>query len=168
MATCADLARRLLDAARDDELMASSLLPVKGVTDTGIGFHAHQAVEKAIKAVLSAKQTKFPFTHDLKRLAEFAAESGIDLPATLNGVERLTPFARDERYGSGNPPQPRPRPSAEMGRRGGRLGAKHRRGASRRRASPDVGRPGPNHDWITRTRSAWAAWDEATRCSRRH
>jgi hypothetical protein len=25
MATCADLARRLLDAARDDELMASSL-----------------------------------------------------------------------------------------------------------------------------------------------
>jgi HEPN domain-containing protein len=103
MATCADLARRLLDAARDDELMANSLLPVKGVTDAGIGFHAHQAVEKAIKAVLSMKQTKFPFTHDLDRLKEFAAESGIDLPVALNGVERLTPFARDERYGSETP-----------------------------------------------------------------
>jgi HEPN domain-containing protein len=103
MATCADLARRLLDAARDDELMASSLLPVKGVTDAGIGFHAHQAVEKAIKAVLSVKQTKFPFTHDLERLRDFAEESGIELPATLNDVERLTPFARDERYGSETP-----------------------------------------------------------------
>jgi len=103
MATCADLARRLLDAARDDELMASSLLPVRGVSDAGIGFHAHQAVEKAIKAVLSFDQTKFPFTHDLERLKEFAKESGISLPATLNGVERLTPFARDERYGSETP-----------------------------------------------------------------
>jgi HEPN domain-containing protein len=100
MATCADLARRLLDAARDDELMASSLLPVKGVTDAGIGLHAQQAVEKAIKAVLTVKETEFPFTHDLERLREFAKKSEIDLPTTLNGIEALTPFARDERYGS--------------------------------------------------------------------
>lgn len=100
MATCADLARRLLDAARDDELMASSLLPVKGVTDAGIGFHAHQAVEKAIKAVLAAKGTEFPFTHDLERLRGFSDKSGIELPSTLDDVEALTPFARDERYGS--------------------------------------------------------------------
>jgi HEPN domain-containing protein len=103
MATCADLARRLLDAARDDELMASSLLPVQGVTDAGIDFHAQQAVEKAIKAVLSVKQTKFPFTHDLERLRDFTEKSGIELPATLNGIEHLTPFARDERYGSETP-----------------------------------------------------------------
>ncbi len=103
MATCADLARRLLDAAENDELMAKSVLQVPGVTDAGVGMLTQQAVEKAIKAVLSAKQTKFPFTHDLKQLKEFAKESGIDLPTTLNGVERLTPFARDERYGSEAP-----------------------------------------------------------------
>ncbi|HEV3318703.1 MAG TPA: HEPN domain-containing protein [Solirubrobacteraceae bacterium] len=48
-----DLARRLLDAADNDELMARSLLPVEGVTDAGIGFHAQQAIEKSIKAILA-------------------------------------------------------------------------------------------------------------------
>ncbi len=52
MATSGDLARRLLGAAENDELMARSLLPVEGVTDAGIGFNAQQAVEKGIKAVV--------------------------------------------------------------------------------------------------------------------
>jgi HEPN domain-containing protein len=103
MATNGDLARRLLAAAENDELMASSLLPVEGVTDAGIGLHAQQAVEKAIKAVLSAKGTEFPFTHDLERLKTFAKKSGIDLPTTLDGIEALTPFAFDERYGAEPP-----------------------------------------------------------------
>jgi hypothetical protein len=103
MATSADLASRLLAAAGNDELMAKSVLPVPGVTDAGVGMLAQQAVEKAIKAVLAAKETEFPFIHDLEKLREFAKESGIELPATLNGVERLTPFARDERYGSETP-----------------------------------------------------------------
>jgi HEPN domain-containing protein len=103
MATNGDLARRLLDAAREDELMARSLLPVKGVTDAGIGFHVHQAVEKAIKAVLSAKGTEFPFTHDLERLRHFAKKSGLELPAALDDVEDLNPFAHDERYGTETP-----------------------------------------------------------------
>ncbi len=100
MATNGDLARRLLAAAENDELMAKSVLPVPGVTDAGVGMLCQQAVEKAIKAVLSAKETEFPFTHDLKRLKEFAKQSGIDLPTTLDGIETLNPFARDERYGS--------------------------------------------------------------------
>ena len=103
MATNGDLARRLLGAAREDELMANSLLPVKGVTDAGIGLHAQQAVEKAIKAVLSAEKTEFPFTHDLERLKQFAKKSGIELPTTLDGIKALTPFALDERYGAETP-----------------------------------------------------------------
>lgn len=47
MATSIDLARKLAGLAGDDELMARWLLPVEGVTDAGIGFHAQQAVEKA-------------------------------------------------------------------------------------------------------------------------
>jgi HEPN domain-containing protein len=103
MATNGDLARRLLAAAESDELMAKSVLPVPGVTDAGLGMLCQQAVEKAIKAVLSAKGTEFPFTHDLERLRGFAKKSGIELPTTLDGIEALTPFARDERYGSETP-----------------------------------------------------------------
>lgn len=103
MATSVDLARQLLGAADNDELMARSLLPVKGVTDAGIGFCAQQAVEKAIKAVLSAGGIKFLFVHDLDYLRELCEESGIELPSTLDGMQRLTPFAAAERYGSAEP-----------------------------------------------------------------
>jgi HEPN domain-containing protein len=103
MATSIDLAHGLLGAAENDELMARSLLPVEGVTDAGIGFHAQQAVEKAIKAVLAAKGTEFPFTHNLEHLRDFSEKSGIALPATLDGMEALTPFAAAERYGSEAP-----------------------------------------------------------------
>lgn len=103
MATCADLANRLLAAAEQDELIARSLLPVTGVTDAGIGLHCQQAVEKAIKAALSYRETKFPFVHDLEELGVFAEEHGIALPTTLDGVEALTPFRADERYGAETP-----------------------------------------------------------------
>jgi HEPN domain-containing protein len=103
MATNGDLARLLLGAAREDELAAQSVLRVEGIADAIVGFHVHQAVEKAIKAVLSAKGTEFPFTHDLERLRHFSDKSGIELPAALGGVETLNPFARDERYGSETP-----------------------------------------------------------------
>jgi HEPN domain-containing protein len=104
VATSIDLARQLLDAAVNDELMARSLLPVEGVTDAGIGYHAQQAVEKAIKAVLAAKGIKFPFTHNLDYLRDSVKESGIEeLPSTLDGMEELTPFAAAERYGSPTP-----------------------------------------------------------------
>jgi HEPN domain-containing protein len=100
MATNGDLARRLLGAAKEDELAARAVLGVAGIADSIVGFHAHQAVEKAIKAALAARGTEFPFTHDLARLRDFASASGIELPSTLKDVEDLNPFARDERYGS--------------------------------------------------------------------
>jgi HEPN domain-containing protein len=103
MATPADLARQLLAAAENDELMARSLLPIEEVADAGIGFHTQQAVEKAIKAVLAAKGVRFPFVHDLERLRDVCDESEIELPATLAEIEELTPFAVAERYGSLTP-----------------------------------------------------------------
>lgn len=103
MATSVDLARRLLGAAENDELMARSVLPVEGVTDAGVGNLAQQAVEKALKAALAANAVEFPFTHDLSHLRDVAQNSGIGLPATLDGVEDLTPFALAERYGSEAP-----------------------------------------------------------------
>jgi len=103
MATNGDLARRLLGAAQDDELAARSVLRVEGIADTIVGFHTHQAVEKALKAVLAAKGVKFQFTHDLGVLRQQSKESGIALPTALDDVEDLNPFASDERYGAETP-----------------------------------------------------------------
>lgn len=48
------VAADLLARARDDAEAVSATVAVAGVTDAIVGFHAQQAVEKAIKAVLAA------------------------------------------------------------------------------------------------------------------
>jgi HEPN domain len=99
MAGSADLAVVLVDLAADDELMARSLLPVEGVTDAGVGFHAQQAVEKSLKAVLALRGVEFPYTHDLDGLLQLCQKHSIDVPDDLLGVDRLSPFAVRLRYG---------------------------------------------------------------------
>jgi HEPN domain-containing protein len=65
-----------------------------------VGFHAQQAVEKALKAVLASREVEFPFIHNLGYLAELCEKHAIELPETLAGMEQLTPFAAMLRYGS--------------------------------------------------------------------
>jgi HEPN domain-containing protein len=50
----------MLALAIADELAARSLLPIHGITDGVVGFHAQQAVEKALKSVLAADGVEFP------------------------------------------------------------------------------------------------------------
>jgi len=61
MASEHDLAERLLRLARDDEAAARAMLDVVAVTDAIVGFHAQQAVEKALKAVLAFHGVEVPF-----------------------------------------------------------------------------------------------------------
>lgn len=100
MAGPADMAQMLLAAAADDEFMAKSLLPVKGVTDAGLGFHTQQAVEKSLKAVLALRCVEFPYTHDLDVLLELCESSGVEVPSALSEAGRLSPFAAQLRYGA--------------------------------------------------------------------
>jgi hypothetical protein len=57
MATGHDLAEQLLRRAVDDEAAARAMLSLESVTDAIVGFHAQQAVEKSLKAVLAARET---------------------------------------------------------------------------------------------------------------
>jgi HEPN domain-containing protein len=43
-------------------------------------FHAQQAVEKAMKAVLLARKVDFPLTHDLEALMDIGQKAGITIP----------------------------------------------------------------------------------------
>jgi HEPN domain-containing protein len=103
MATGRDLAEQLLRRAADDEAAARAMLPLESVTNAIVGFHAQQAVEKSLKAVLAARDVEFPFIHDLGGLADLCEGAGVSLPEKLAGVDRLTPYAAGLRYDDDQP-----------------------------------------------------------------
>jgi HEPN domain-containing protein len=90
----------LLGLARDDEFAARSLLPVKGVADAILGFHAQEAVEKSLKAALARRGVAYPHSHDLDGFIELCKDEGIDVPDDLDGVGLLSEFAVRARYGA--------------------------------------------------------------------
>ena len=63
-----------------------------------VAFHAQQASEKALKALLVASQVDFPRTHDLEDLLTLLQQSGRHWPAGLEKVKELTPLAVQTRY----------------------------------------------------------------------
>lgn len=93
-----DPADVLLRKARDDERLARLVVGNADVSDEQIGFLAQQAVEKAIKAVLSHSGVRYRRTHDLAQLLDLLSTSKIDHPADMNDCVGLTPFAAEMRY----------------------------------------------------------------------
>ena len=63
-------------------------------------FHAQQAVEKALKAVLVDRSTDFPYTHDIEELLATLEESGVPCPVASPEANRLTRYAVLTRYPS--------------------------------------------------------------------
>lgn len=98
-----DLPGDLLALAREDLIAAEALDKDERVSDSSVGFHAQQAAEKALKAVLASRGLEFPFTHDLGLLMQLCGDAGLELPAELVEADRLTPYAAAIRYGLGDP-----------------------------------------------------------------
>jgi HEPN domain-containing protein len=88
----------LLRKARQDELALEKLLDDCDIEDDLLGFHAQQAVEKMLKALLAARGVDYPKTHNLRVLIELLAEVDITLPAELAEIDRLTQFGTTFRY----------------------------------------------------------------------
>lgn len=103
MSESPDLPGDLLALAREDLVSAEALDRDERVSDAPVGFHAQQAVEKALKAALASRGLEFPFTHDLGLLMQLCEDAGFELPADLTEADRLTPYAAAIRYGMGNP-----------------------------------------------------------------
>ena len=61
-------------------------------------FHAQQAAEKALKAVLLHRKIEFPFVHDIEALLEIMRQSGFVAPADVAEAGALTPYAVEARY----------------------------------------------------------------------
>jgi HEPN domain len=93
-----DHASVLLQKARDDAWMMAQLMEKPDSPEWGIGFHAQQAVEKSLKAVLSDHGVEYPRTHDLVLLMELLERGGIQRPADESTLDGLSPYGAPLRY----------------------------------------------------------------------
>jgi HEPN domain-containing protein len=78
-----DLARVLLARAINDETLVRKVSADTDVADAIVGFHAQQAAEKLIKAVLVARRVAFIKSHALSYLVGLVDEHHIDAPPEL-------------------------------------------------------------------------------------
>src|ERR1035437_2121889 len=83
----------LIKAAEDEAILHSD-----GISESILGFHAHQAVEKLIKALLSELSVPFELTHNLGRLQTALEAAGESLPATPLPLSELNDYAVVYRY----------------------------------------------------------------------
>ncbi|NBC48875.1 MAG: HEPN domain-containing protein [Gammaproteobacteria bacterium] len=91
-------ARALFDAALRDRLTLRLLRESGQAPEEMMGFHAQQACEKFIKAVLVMHGVVFERTHDLAALAALCDAHGVPAPADRNALRILNNFAVRFRY----------------------------------------------------------------------
>jgi HEPN domain-containing protein len=89
-------AREWISRARSDLALARA--KPQGVYFEDLCFHAQQAAEKAIKALLIRHSIKFPYIHDLAALMLLLEKATGDLPDSIRRAARLTRFATETRY----------------------------------------------------------------------
>src|ERR1700684_4404914 len=87
-----DLARVLLARAVDDETLVLKVCSDTDVADSIVGFHAQQATEKLIKAVLAARGVTFAKSHALSYLIGLVEENRIEAPDELSEADVLSPW----------------------------------------------------------------------------
>ncbi|HEV3321730.1 MAG TPA: HEPN domain-containing protein [Solirubrobacteraceae bacterium] len=93
-----DVAEALLAKASGDEAGLRALLDHPDVPDHVAGFLAQQAIEKTLKAVLTARGVPFERSHDIDYLCSLIEESGLKLTSELQEAMALTPWAVEFRY----------------------------------------------------------------------
>jgi len=91
-------AKLLLAKARDDETVLEEIISNEKIRDEIIGFHAQQAAEKLLKALLMAKNIPYRRTHDLRELIDLIRDNDIEFPESLMEIRTLSPFAVEFRY----------------------------------------------------------------------
>lgn len=92
-----------LRKANDDLNLADYLLTTGTAFPNAITFHAQQAAEKFLKALLTRHQVLFPKTHDLEQLLELSESIDADLATILRDIIILTPYGVELRYPGDRP-----------------------------------------------------------------
>jgi len=93
-----DVAAVLARKAEGDAKALRRLATDPEIDDEIIGFHAQQAAEKWLKAVVASRGVDFEYTHDLRRLIGLAGLESGDHPLDTRQVIALTEYAVPLRY----------------------------------------------------------------------
>lgn len=88
----------LLAKAADDEKAMLVLAAEATTSDAMVGFHAQQAVEKYLKALLCHIHVNFARTHDLLTLLDTLSDHGCPVPPEVEACKYLQPYAVHFRY----------------------------------------------------------------------
>jgi HEPN domain-containing protein len=93
------LVRQWIESARDDLAwaeMGAATAELRGIAQ--IGFHAQQAIEKLLKALLTAYGVEPEDQHSLARLIEQVRRLDLTTADAIGGVAELTRYAVYLRY----------------------------------------------------------------------
>lgn len=93
-----DHAQLLMEKAAGDEKILFRLIEDDDIPDDGLGFHAQQAVEKMIKAVLAHNGVSFERTHNIAYLLNLLGKANIPKPDQADDLPNLSPWAAEFRY----------------------------------------------------------------------
>jgi HEPN domain-containing protein len=92
------LAKVLARKAEGDAKAMRRLAPDSEIDDEAVGFHAQQAIEKWLKAVMALQGLEEARIHDLGRLLEILEEAGVDFPPGADWLDDLSIYAVPLRY----------------------------------------------------------------------
>lgn len=87
-----------MEKAAGDEKILFRLIDEDDIPDDGLGFHAQQAVEKMIKAVLAHNEVSYERTHNIAYLLNLLDEANIPKPDRADDLPNLSPWAAEFRY----------------------------------------------------------------------
>ncbi|MFB3892439.1 MAG: HEPN domain-containing protein [Phycisphaerae bacterium] len=92
-----DHALALLAKAAHDLVAARAVIATGEALDT-VCFHAQQAAEKALKALLALQDVDYPWRHDMGELVELVRTHYPKLELPAEQLAELSPYAVEARY----------------------------------------------------------------------
>jgi HEPN domain-containing protein len=90
----------LMKKADEDAYLLDKIIEDINASDEIFGFHAQQAAEKMLKALLLKLDSSFAQTHRIADLIDLVNRKGLAFPERLDELRNLTPFAVIFRYDS--------------------------------------------------------------------
>jgi HEPN domain-containing protein len=98
-----ELVAQWIRRARSDLILAQ-MIEDERISAEILAFHAQQAAEKSLKAILIRDQLEFPRTHVIALLLNLCGQAGYQVPEQLLDALDLTRYAVAARYPSEEDP----------------------------------------------------------------